>query len=145
MEDFARVEYCVMDKSDNNIEVFSKEEDAIKFAKDNNYNRVLEVAYGEPDENGDENELYATEIWSLDEDFEAFEGTAYYATNFSGVADVIETSDYSEIEAWTWNMLQQGLFVEINSNSGRFTRTKYRSFCGAVLKTDSKIVKFFIL
>ena len=123
MEDFARVEYCVLDKSDNNVEVFEEEEKAINFAKDNNYARVLEVAYGEPDENGDEVELYATEIWSLDEDFEAFEGTAYYGENFSGVADVIETSDYSEIEAWTWNMLQQGLFVEIkNMKSGKSQR-----------------------
>lgn len=123
MEDFARVEYCVLDKSDNNIEVFEEEEKAINFAKENNYARVLEVAYGEPDENGDEVELYATEIWSLDEDFEAFEGTVYYGENFSGVADVIETSDYSEIEAWTWNMLQQGLFVEIkNMKSGKSQR-----------------------
>ena len=123
MEDFARVEYCVLDKSDNNIQVFENEEEAIKFAQDKNYARVLEVAYGEPDENGDEVELYAEEIWSIDEDFVMFEGTAYYGTNFSGVADVIETNEYSEIEAWAWNMLQQGLYVEVkNMKSGKSQR-----------------------
>lgn len=123
MEDFARVEYCVMDKSDNNVEVFQDETSAIKYAQENNYPRVLEVAYAKPNENGDESEIYAKEIWSLDNDFEKYEGTAYYAQNFSGVADVIETNEYSEVEAWTWNMLQQGLFVEIKDRkSGKSQR-----------------------
>ncbi len=123
MEDFARVEYCVMDKSDNNVEVFTNEKEAIKYAQDKHYARVLEVGYGEPDEYGDENELYAEEIWSIDEDFVMFEGTAYYDVKFSGVADVIETNEYSEIEAWAWNMLQQGLYVEVkNMKSGKSQR-----------------------
>lgn len=123
MEDFARIEFCVMDKSGNNIEVFDRENEAIKFAQDKGYSKVLEVGYGEPDENGDEVELYATEIWNLDEDGETYEGTAYYDDHYRGVADTIETSDFAEIESWAWNMLQQGLYTEVkNYKSGKSQR-----------------------
>ena len=123
MEEFARIEYCVLDKSGNNAEVFDREEDAVKFARDKHYTKVLEVGYGEPDENGDEVELYASEIWTSDNDVETFEGTAYYDDKYRGVADTIETSDFAELETWAWNMLQQGLFIEIiNILSGKSQR-----------------------
>ncbi len=40
-----------------------------------------------------------------------FSATAYYATNFSGVADSIETTDYSQLEDFVWDKLQNGFFV----------------------------------
>lgn len=63
----ARVEYCVMDKNNNNIECFDNTDDAIAFAKDNEGIRVLEVQYGPKDENGDEPELGTEEVWSIRE------------------------------------------------------------------------------
>ena len=66
----ARVEYCVMDKLNNNIECFNNTEDAIAFAKDNEGVRVLEVKYGPKDEHGDEPELSAEEVWSIRENLE---------------------------------------------------------------------------
>lgn len=63
----ARVEYCVMDKDNNNIECFDNTDDAIAFAKDNEGIRVLEVQYGPKDEHGDEPELSAEEVWSIRE------------------------------------------------------------------------------
>jgi len=124
MESFSRIEYCVIDKTNNNVEVFDKEEDAIKYAKDNHYARVVEVGYGESNEVGDESEMYAYEVWSNDEDdIDEFEGTAYYDDKFKGVADVIETDEYSELETWAWNMLQQGMFIEVkNILSGKSQR-----------------------
>ena len=67
-EDASRVEYCVMDKQNNNIECFDSLEDAIAFAKDNKGVRALEVRYGPKDEHGDETELGAEEVWSLEEE-----------------------------------------------------------------------------
>ena len=64
----ARVEYCVMDELDNNIECFDNSEDAINFALENEGVRVLEVCYGPEDEYGDEPELSCEEVWSIRED-----------------------------------------------------------------------------
>lgn len=64
----ARVEYCVMDELDNNIECFDNSEDAINFALENEGVRVLEVSYGPRDEYDDEEELGCEEIWSIRED-----------------------------------------------------------------------------
>ena len=64
----ARVEYCVMDKDDNNIECFNKEEEAIEWAKAHKGVRVLEVSYGPRDEYDDEEELGAEEVWSTIEE-----------------------------------------------------------------------------
>lgn len=70
-DEVARVEYCVMDKFDNNIECFEKEEEAIEWAKDNDGFRVLEVSYGPRDDYGDEEELGCVEIWSLENEDES--------------------------------------------------------------------------
>lgn len=64
----ARVEYCVMDELDNNIECFDNSEDAINFALENEGVRVLEVSYGLENDFGDEPELGCEEIWSIRED-----------------------------------------------------------------------------
>lgn len=123
MKEFSKVEYCVIDKTGNNVEVFNDEYEAIEFAQNHNYPKVLEVGYGEPDEHGDEVELYATEVWNIEEDGELYEGTAYYDVKFKDVADTIETNDFSEVESWAWNMLQQGLYIEIkNYKSGKSQR-----------------------
>ena len=123
MREFSKVEYCIIDKTGNNVEVFTDEYEAIEFAQNHNYPKVLEVGYGEPDANGDEVELYATEVWNIEEDGELYEGTAYYDVKFKDVADTIETNDFSEVESWAWNMLQQGLYIEIkNYKSGKSQR-----------------------
>lgn len=66
-DEVARVEYCVMDKDNNNIECFDNTDDAIAFAKEHEGIRVLEVQYGPKDENGDEEELGCEEVWSIRE------------------------------------------------------------------------------
>ena len=66
-DEVARVEYCVMDKNNNNIECFDNTDDAIAFAKEHEGIRVLEVQYGPKDENGDEQELGTEEVWSIRE------------------------------------------------------------------------------
>ena len=69
-KEVARVEYCVMDNLNNNIECFDNTEDAIAFAKDNEGVRVLEVQYGPKNDKGDEPELSCEEVWSIREDLE---------------------------------------------------------------------------
>ena len=63
----ARVEYCIMDKDNNNIECFDDSDKAIAWAKDNGGARVLEVKYGPKNEHGDEPELSAEAVWAVEE------------------------------------------------------------------------------
>ena len=73
----ARVEYCVMDKDNNNIECFNNTDDAIAFAKENDGIRVLEVQYGPKDEHGDEPELGTEEVWSIRESLDESDDDVY--------------------------------------------------------------------
>ena len=83
-EEVARVEYCVMDKLNNNIECFDNTDDAIAFAKDHEGVRVLEVKYGPKDEHGDEDELSAEEVWSIRESLDETikDGKPYFYIKF---------------------------------------------------------------
>ena len=82
--EIARVEYCVMDELNNNIECFDNSEDAIAFAKDNEGVRVLEVKYGPKDEHGDEDELSCEEVWSIRESLDETikDGKPYFYIKF---------------------------------------------------------------
>jgi hypothetical protein len=59
-----KVEYCIMDKDNNNIDCHRTYGDAIYFAKQNEKaDTIKRVAYDLPDENKDEREISAETIW----------------------------------------------------------------------------------
>jgi hypothetical protein len=59
-----RVEYCVMDKGNNNIDCYPNFESALTFANINKEAQTIKrVRYAKPDENKDEAELSAETIW----------------------------------------------------------------------------------
>jgi len=59
-----KVEYCIMDKDNNNIDCHRSYGDAIYFAKQNEKaDTIKRVAYDLPDENKDEREISAETIW----------------------------------------------------------------------------------
>ena len=59
-----KVEYCIMDKNNNNIDCHRSYGDAIYFAKQNEKaDTIKRVAYDLPDENKDEREISAETIW----------------------------------------------------------------------------------
>ena len=49
---------------------------------------------------------------------EVFTARAYYGTNYSGLEDDIETTDYSELEDFVWEKLQKGFLVEADGLDG---------------------------
>jgi hypothetical protein len=59
-----KVEYCIMDKDNNNIDCHRSYGDALYFAKQNEKaDTIKRVAYDLPDENKDEKEISAETIW----------------------------------------------------------------------------------
>jgi hypothetical protein len=59
-----KVEYCIMDKDNNNIDCYFRYSDAVYFAKQNEEaDTIKRVAYDLPDENKDEKELKSETIW----------------------------------------------------------------------------------
>jgi hypothetical protein len=59
-----KVEYCIMDKDNNNIDCHRSYSDAIYFAKQNEKaDTIKRVAYDLPDKNKDEREISAETIW----------------------------------------------------------------------------------
>lgn len=74
-EGYASHEYCVM-KDGNNIEVFSDEAEAVKFAEENDADKVLEVHYSEEDEYGDRTEMGFDCVWEKEDLTESKEDEA---------------------------------------------------------------------
>lgn len=67
-KEVGRIEFCIMDANNNNIECYDDINDAIKFAKENDGARILRVMYGPKNEHGDEPELSAECVWNREEE-----------------------------------------------------------------------------
>lgn len=67
---------------------------------------------------------WLSEQGSLNESVEDYENYArsYYGRNYSGLEDDIETDNVSDLEAWIWEKLQKGNYVEAVINGGALHR-----------------------